>query len=103
MNDRLGLVAAFSKPEAQELAETITTYLQDRGKTAVPEEEIVADIDPNVDAIIVLGGWFDDANGKRLSGCPPIGINSGKVGSWHWWNNPSGEKRSISSWRAITT
>lgn len=81
MNDRLGLVAAFSKPEAQELAGTITTYLQNQGKTTVPEEEIVADDESNVDAIIVLGG---DGLMMRMANAYPdiplIGINFGKVG-----------------------
>lgn len=81
MSERLGLVAAFSKPEAQELSETITSYLRDREKTVVPEGDIVAGKDANVDAIIVLGG---DGLMMRMANAYPdiplIGINFGKVG-----------------------
>lgn len=81
MTEKLGLVAAFSKPEAQDLAGTITRYLQERNIQMVPETEIVADPDPNVDAIIVLGG---DGLMMRMANAfpdiPLIGINFGKVG-----------------------
>lgn len=81
MSERLGLVAAFSKPEAQELAETITSYLHDKQKTVVPEIEIVSGDNANVDAIVVLGG---DGLMMRMANAyadiPLIGINFGKVG-----------------------
>lgn len=81
MSERLGLVSAFSKPEAQELAITITAYLNERQKTVVPEPEIVAGDNANVDAIIVLGG---DGLMMRMANTfpdiPLIGINFGKVG-----------------------
>lgn len=81
MSERLGLVAAFSKPEAQELAETITSYLHDKQKTVVPEADIVSGENANVDAIIVLGG---DGLMMRMANSyadiPLIGINFGKVG-----------------------
>lgn len=81
MNNRLGLVAAFSKPEAQELSTTIGAYLQDKGKTVVLEQDIVAGVNANVDAIIVLGG---DGLMMRMANTyqdiPLIGINFGKVG-----------------------
>lgn len=82
MSERLGLVAAFSKPEAQELAITITAYLKERDKTVIPEPDIsVGDGESNVDAIIVLGG---DGLLMRMANTfpdiPLIGINFGKVG-----------------------
>ena len=81
MSERLGLVAAFSKPEAQELAETITTYLHEKQNVVVPEVDIVAGVDSNVDAIIVLGG---DGLMMRMANAYPdiplLGINFGKVG-----------------------
>lgn len=81
MSERLGLVSAFSKPEAQELAISITAYLIEKEKTVVPEPEIVAGDDANVDAIIVLGG---DGLMMRMANTfpdiPLIGINFGKVG-----------------------
>lgn len=81
MSERLGLVSAFSKPEANELAITITAYLNERNKTVIPEPEIRAGEDSNVDAIIVLGG---DGLMMRMANTfwdiPLIGINFGKVG-----------------------
>ncbi len=81
MTERLGLVAAFSKPEAHDLAETITKYLQDKHIEVVPETEIKAGDEPNVEAVIVLGG---DGLMMRMANAYPdvplIGINFGKVG-----------------------
>ncbi len=81
MSERLGLVAAFSKPEAQELAIAITAYLNEREKAVVQEPDIIAGDDSNVDAIIVLGG---DGLMMRMANTfpdiPLIGINFGKVG-----------------------
>lgn len=81
MNERLGLVSAFSKPEAQELAVTITSYLEKHQKTVVAETDIVAGENGNVDAIVVLGG---DGLMMRMANTfpdiPLIGINFGKVG-----------------------
>lgn len=81
MSERLGLVAAFSKPEAQELAVTITNYLEEHDKIVVPEPVIVVGEHENVDAIIVLGG---DGLMMRMANTYPdiplIGINFGKVG-----------------------
>lgn len=81
MSERLGLVAAFSKPEAQDLAKTITTYLVSRNRTVVAEPNIQAGSNANVDAIIVLGG---DGLMMRMANAYPdiplIGINFGKVG-----------------------
>lgn len=81
MSTRFGLVAAFSKPEAQELAETITAYLESKQKIVVAEADIPAEAAENVDAIIVLGG---DGLMMRMANSfadiPLIGINFGKVG-----------------------
>lgn len=81
MTERLGLVAAYSKPEAQELATTITQWLDTRGLQAVAETDIVAEPQPNVDAIIVLGGdGLMMRMAKAFPDIPLIGINFGKVG-----------------------
>ncbi len=81
MTQRLGLVAAISKPEANELAGTITTWLQERGHTVVPENDIVAGEKANVDTIVVLGGdGLMMRMGNTFPDIPLIGINFGKVG-----------------------
>lgn len=81
MTERLGLVAAYSKPEAQALATTITQWLDTRGLQAVAETDIVAEPQPNVDAIIVLGGdGLMMRMAKAFPDIPLIGINFGKVG-----------------------
>lgn len=81
MPDRLGLVAAISKPEAQGLAVEITDWLEQRGIGVVPENDIRAGTDQNVETIIVLGG---DGLMMRMANAYPdvplIGINFGKVG-----------------------
>lgn len=81
MNERIGLVAAFSKPEALDLSGTLTTYLLENGRVVVGEDDIVAGSNANVDAIIVLGG---DGLMMRMANTYPdiplIGINFGKVG-----------------------
>lgn len=81
MTERLGLVSAFSKPEAHDLANTITSYLEAKHIQVVPEPEIKAGPDANVDAVIVLGG---DGLMMRMANAYPdmplIGINFGKVG-----------------------
>lgn len=81
MSERLGIVPAHSKPEAQELAVTITEYLEGKHKQVVSESEIKAGNDANVDAIVVLGG---DGLMMRMANAYPdiplIGINFGKVG-----------------------
>lgn len=81
MTERLGIVAAYSKPEAQDLATTITKYLADHHITPVPEDEIDVTGTSNVDAVIVLGG---DGLMMRMANnfpdVPLIGINFGKVG-----------------------
>lgn len=80
MTHRLGLVAAESKREAQQLIDDITTWLESRGIIVIPEDAIGAS-DPPVDAIIVLGGdGLMMRMGNSFPDVPLIGINFGKVG-----------------------
>ena len=81
MSRRLGVVAAHSKPEAQELIREISSWLSERGITVVPEESIGAGPDGDVEAIIVLGGdGLMMRMGNTFPDVPLIGINFGKVG-----------------------
>lgn len=81
MSQRIGIVAAFSKPEAHELAQTITSWLTEQGITVVPETAIAPAPNANVDAIIVLGGdGLMMRMGNAYPDIPLIGINFGKVG-----------------------
>jgi len=78
---RFGLVAAFSKPEATELADEITAWLVGRNRVVVPEAELTANATNEVDAIVVLGGdglMMRAAN--SYPDTPLLGINFGKVG-----------------------
>ena len=81
MSQRFGIVAAFSKQEAKGLSDTVAEWLDARGYAVVPEEQIQAGDDTNVDAIIVLGG---DGLMMRMANAYPdiplFGINFGKVG-----------------------
>lgn len=80
MTHRLGLVAAESKREAQEIIDDISAWLEARDITVVPEEGIGTS-DPPVDAIIVLGGdGLMMRMGNFFPDIPLIGINFGKVG-----------------------
>lgn len=81
VNPSIGLVAARSKGEAEELAREIATWLTDRGCRVVPEEELALDAGQSVDAIVVLGGdglMMRAAN--HYPDIPLLGINFGKVG-----------------------
>lgn len=81
MTQRIGLVAAYSKPEALDLVGSITSWLGERDITVVPEGEIEGGDNPNVDAIIVLGGdGLMMRMGNFFPDVPLIGINFGKVG-----------------------
>lgn len=81
MPHRLGLVAAHSKPEAQDLVSNITAWLEERDITVVPEDDIDTAPQGNVDAIIVLGGdGLMMRMGNTFPDIPLIGINFGKVG-----------------------
>jgi NAD+ kinase len=81
MSQRLGIVAAKSKPEAGDLGETIAHWLRARDHMPVTETVLNADGVANVDAIIVLGG--DGLMMRAANAYPDIplfGINFGKVG-----------------------
>jgi NAD+ kinase len=78
---RVGLVAARSKEEAQELAVSIASALQEAGADVVPESELLDSGSAPVDAIVVLGGdglMMRAAN--AYPGVPLLGINFGNVG-----------------------
>jgi len=81
VSQRIGLVAAFSKPEASVLAQDISVWLTARGWEIVPEARLTEDASQVVDAIIVLGG---DGLMMRAANAYPdtplLGINFGKVG-----------------------
>jgi NAD+ kinase len=78
---RIGLVAALSKEEAGSLATEIATWLTERGRTVIPEAELLRDQGRSADAIVVLGG---DGLMMRAANAYPdvplLGINFGKVG-----------------------
>jgi len=81
MSQRLGIVAARSKPEAGVLGETIARWLRARDHVPVAEDALDSDGVANVDAIIVLGG--DGLMMRAANAYPDIplfGINFGKVG-----------------------
>lgn len=77
---RIGLVAARSKEEAQELGQSVAEALVRAGAEVIPEDRLH---EPNVvaDAIVVLGGdglMMRAAN--AYPGVPLLGINFGRVG-----------------------
>jgi NAD+ kinase len=78
---RIGLVAALSKEEAQELAASVATALKGAGAEVVDEEGLAAGEHEAVDAIVVLGG---DGLMMRAANAYPdvplLGINFGNVG-----------------------
>ncbi len=81
MTKAIGIVAAFSKPEAATLAEDLTRYLQDRSCQVVPEAELNEFDEIDLEAIVVLGGdglMMRSAN--TFPDIPLFGINFGKVG-----------------------
>ena len=81
MSRRLGIVAAHSKPEAQELIGAISSWLEERDITVVPEASIGEGEAGDVEAIIVLGGdGLMMRMGNTFPDMPLIGINFGKVG-----------------------
>jgi NAD+ kinase len=82
---RIGIVAARSKNEAQELASSVTDALRDAGAEVIPEDSLHAQVQARgtspVDAIVVLGGdglMMRAAN--AYPGVPLLGINFGNVG-----------------------
>ncbi len=81
MTAKIGLVAARSKSEAEELSTEIAAWLTDRGCHVVTEEELALDAGRSADAIVVLGGdglMMRAAN--HYPDVPLLGINFGKVG-----------------------
>ncbi|MGC4193317.1 MAG: NAD(+)/NADH kinase [Thermomicrobiales bacterium] len=80
-SQRIGIIAAFSKPEAHLLGEAIVDWLQAHGHVAVPEQALHAAPTEAIDAIVVLGGdglMMRAAN--NFPDVPLLGINFGKVG-----------------------
>lgn len=78
---RVGLVAARSKDQAQDLAPAVAAALAEAGATVIPESELGEDGTPPADAIVVLGGdglMMRAAN--TYPGVPLLGINFGNVG-----------------------
>jgi NAD+ kinase len=81
VQQRIGLVAAFSKPEASQLAQEISAWMSAHDCDVVPEAELTANASAEVSAIVVLGG---DGLMMRAANAYPdtplLGINFGKVG-----------------------
>ena len=81
MTKTVGIIAAFSKPEASSLAVELRAYLESHECTIVSESELPG-IDPSaLSAVIVLGGdglMMRAAN--MYPDIPLFGINFGKVG-----------------------
>jgi NAD+ kinase len=77
----LGLVAALSKREAQELAGELISFLTGHDVEVVPENALSPDARHQVDGIIVLGGdGLMMRAAKAYADVPLLGINFGKVG-----------------------
>jgi NAD+ kinase len=78
---RVGLVAALSKEQAQELAPSVAAALRKAGATVIPELELGRASEPPADAIVVLGGdGLMMRAAKAYPGVPLLGINFGNVG-----------------------
>jgi NAD+ kinase len=78
---RVGLVAARSKDEAQELAPSVAAAIGRAGAVVVTEDQLGAHDAAPVDVIVVLGGdglMMRTAN--AYPGIPLLGINFGNVG-----------------------
>ena len=78
---RLGVVAAFSKTEAQDLARNVEQYARERNLLLLPEQMLTVDAKDQVDAIVVLGGdglMMRAAN--SYPDVPLLGINFGHLG-----------------------
>lgn len=81
MQNRYGIIAALSKPEASELGDTISAWLRERGHEPVPEEELNTGHLADIDAVVVLGGdGLMMRAAKAYPDIPLLGINFGKVG-----------------------
>ncbi len=78
---RVGLIAARSKTEAQDLSVSVAHALDSAGAEVVGEEILASGAHGSVDAIVVLGGdglMIRAAN--SYPGIPLLGINFGNVG-----------------------
>ena len=78
---RVGLIAARSKVEAQELSVNVAHALDVAGAEVVREENLASGEHDSIDAIVVLGGdglMIRAAN--SYPGIPLLGINFGNVG-----------------------
>jgi NAD+ kinase len=81
VTEKIGIIAARSKPEAQALEPEIRTWLEERDITPLSEAELNKDGHADVTAIVVLGG---DGLMMRAANAYPdtplLGINFGQVG-----------------------
>lgn len=81
MTQKIGIIAAHSKPEARELSREIESWLRERGIEPLPERVMDKDGHEGADAIVVLGG---DGLMMRAANAYPdtplLGINFGQVG-----------------------
>ncbi len=78
---RYGIVAAFSKPEAERLGHEIADWIRQHGHEPVLEAELSAHGAADIAAVVVLGGdglMMRSAN--VYPDVPLLGINFGKVG-----------------------
>lgn len=78
---RVGLIAARSKDEAQELSSSVANALDAAGAEVILEETLATGVHEPADAIVVLGGdglMIRAAN--MYPGIPLLGINFGNVG-----------------------
>lgn len=81
MTKSIGIIAAFSKPEAADLAVRLRAHLESRGCPVVPEHALPKTPAEELRAIVVLGGdglMMRAAN--MYPDIPLFGINFGKVG-----------------------
>jgi NAD+ kinase len=81
MSRQIGIIAAFSKPEAADLANQLRLHLQQAGRDVVSERQLNDAAPDDLEAIVVLGGdglMMRAAN--MYPDIPLFGINFGKVG-----------------------
>jgi NAD+ kinase len=81
MSRQIGIIAAFSKPEAADLADQLRLHLQQAGRDVVSERQLNDAAPDDLEAIVVLGGdglMMRAAN--MYPDIPLFGINFGKVG-----------------------
>lgn len=81
VTQKIGIIAARGKPEAEALAPEIEAWLRERDITPVPEAELNARGYQDVTAVVVLGGdglMMRSAN--VYPDVPLLGINFGQVG-----------------------